>query len=279
MSRHPPFPSVPGGRGALRKLALGHLVVDALPDLARDRLAHLLHHVRDQADRPGDDAETLGLQRHEPEVDRDRGDRTGGIDRQGPALPCLRDRLDRVHGLACRAELPGLAGDVEQPLGTRVDRLVLGVADPGQGDPGGQEPLNDLPGDLGARRAGRALGNGVAEHLRCRADASDKDTAQTQQSGGHGGLERFRCAEERHAGSDRTWCLAVLDEGDEERVEHPGLRCCRRRAGEREEGHRAEVDVAEQLTGEVPAVHADLAGRAPAEGRTQGGRCHHSGPW
>jgi hypothetical protein len=94
--------------------------------------------------------------------------------------------------------------------------------------------------------------------------------AQAAQARGHRGLQRFGGARIGEARGQRARRHAMLDQRDDDGVEGDGL--LRRRDAPRElqEGHVAQVQVAEDFRGQVAPAHGDPVGGAVAQLGVQG---------
>ena len=78
------------------------------------------------------------------------------------------------------------------------------------------------------------------------------------------GLQRFGCREIDQPRRHRLRRHAVLDQRDQQRVEYFGFLRGRQAAPDLQERHRTEIDLAEQVVGQVEAAHGDAVARAPA---------------
>jgi hypothetical protein len=77
--------------------------------------------------------------------------------------------------------------------------------------------------------------------------SADEYRAEPQQDGRDGALQRFGCAEVRHACRDRARRSAVLNQGDQQRGEHSGLSRVRYPVQKPEIRHPGEVDRAQDV--------------------------------
>ena len=180
-------------------------------------------------------------------------------------------RLHRLHQRHVVARQPVLGRDLEQPRRARIDRLVQRMAQARHDLLALAVGGDDLARHVGQRPGGLGAGRDrLVQHARGAFGAADEHAAEPAEAGAHGGLQRFGSAGVGQAGDQRARRDAVLDQRHHDGVE--GHRLLRRRdaAGELEEGHVAEVQVAEDLGRQVAPAHRDPVGRAVAEFGVQG---------
>ena len=158
----------------------------------------------------------------------------------------------------------GLAGQLKQPWGAWINRLVDGVADARHDALLGLKIVDhcSCQGD----RVGRFVrrGHGFIEHFGGSFNAAHKHRAQAIEPSRHRALQRLRRAQVRHARHDGTGCHAVLYQRHDHRVEHARFALVRETAREFQETHVAEIELAQNLGWQILAKDGDAGGVAPA---------------
>src|SRR5580765_499126 len=139
------------------------LLLGAAPQLPSDRVLELLADVGDEPDRACDHGDAAGHAPGEAELAADRPDRAGRVHGQDPARRSLGLGTDQLHQVDVVAGPAVLPGELEQPHGARIDRLVDWMTEPrddlaGPGDDG-------EAGDLLERRPPGSRLECLGEHL------------------------------------------------------------------------------------------------------------------
>ena len=143
-----------------------------------------------------------------------------------------------------------LVGQLEDPLGTRVERLVHRMPEAGDLAPGRANLLDDL-----ARLAtGRPR---VLEQPRARLRRAEDDRAGAEDPGRDRALQRARVGRERHPRRDVGRHQPVLGDADQEQVEEEALLLGRLVAGEQQVEVLGEAEPAHQVAAEVASPHLD----------------------
>src|SRR5712691_1299645 len=226
----------------------GSFLVDAQPDFLGDRRARLLEQVPDQPDRPRHHAEPAAHLPVEAQLARERPDGSRSVQ---------RDVFKLGHFLnepAVFSVVAGLTSDFKEPHGSRVDGFMQWMAEAGDSLVVGDDFLRVI-----------APGRGFGQQLRAALGRADEHAPQPAQTGCDGRLHGFGRAEVREPRGERARREAMLDQRHHHRVEQLRLARLRRAAGELEEGHVAEVQLAEDLPRQVLAAHHDAVGARPGE--------------
>src|SRR5438067_1232701 len=248
-----------------RGLFRGRLGLGASPDLIRERLVHLFLEVGDKAHRPGHDGEAAGDPPGQLQLARDGGDRPRGVDWKLASIRRGRLLGDQLHELHVRPGVAVLHGQGKEPGRARVGGLVHRVAEARDDLLARPVTGHDLARDLPALAArGRLL-----EQARRLLDRSPETVAHAQQPRRHGRLQGLRGAEVGQPGGDRARGDPVLDQGDQDRVEHHRLAMVRQAALELEVRDIAERHLAYEVGRQVVAADEDLVGGAAPKRRPE----------
>src|SRR5919204_6249710 len=107
------------------------LLIDAGPDLGRQRIRDFLLEMSHETDRAGHDGQPAADLPGDLELARDRADGAGGVDRKGPLSGpsgCRRNPLDQVD-MAARKPVFGRHG--EEPRNAWIHSFVSRMSEPG----------------------------------------------------------------------------------------------------------------------------------------------------
>ena len=246
------------------------LPVDAQVGVHGDRAATLLGDLPEQPGRPGQQCEAAQHLDRQAEVRERRPAHAGAVERQPAAEHLLVHAADRLEEPQVRSPQALLLGDGDQHRRPRVLHLVHRV--PQSGD---EAALLARPAHRreGQRVPARVVGGQVAlvpvqdvvEVAAAVLGHPEEPGAAAEEPGGQGALERVGGGEVGEPGGDRGRGEAVVGQGDQHRLEDPGLR--RRRPAHRHQPERqlTEPDLAHQVGGQVLAEQPDLVGGRGAE--------------
>jgi hypothetical protein len=148
-------------------------------------------------------------------------------------------------------------GQLEDPLGARIERPVNGMAEPRDLGAGGVQLARDLGGHRLRRGAGRDPLLGLLEQLRARLGRAEYDRAAAEDPSGDRALERLRGGRQRHPSGHVGGHHPVLGDRDQQQVEEEALVLGRLVAGEQQVEVLGEAEPAHQVAGEVAATHLD----------------------
>ncbi len=223
----------------------------------------LLGQVREEARRPGQDGHGADDARREPEVEHDRGDRHRDVHRERPA-PLLLDGTVEPPG---EGDVGGAhaarVGELEDPLGARIDGPVHGMAEPR--DPAARGV--DRTGDVRRRPSG---GLRLFEQARTLARGAEDDRPGTEDPGRDGPLKGVGVRRERHARRDVRRHQPVLGDRHQEQVEEEALLLARLLAGQQQVDVRGERQASHQVARQVAAAHVDAVGVGLGDPRLHG---------
>ena len=223
----------------------------------------LLGEVGEQAGRAGEDRHRLDRRRREAEVEHHRGDRHRDVHRQRPA-PGLARRPSRRHRASstCGPLTPAGVGELEDPLGARVDRPVHRVAEPGQ--PArrrrGWRAAIVVRRPSAARRPAATSAWRLLEQPRARLRGAEDHRPAAEDPGRDGALQRARVGGQRHPRGDVRRHHPVLGDRDQQQVEEEALLLGRLVAGQQQVEVLGEAQPAHQVAAQVAPAHLDPVG-------------------
>ena len=164
-----------------------------------------------------------------------------------------------------RAADAALVGQLQDPLGARVDRAVHGMAEAGQLLAGGADRARDL-----ARVT--ALAHALLEQSRARLRGAEDHGAAAEDPRRDRTLQRGGIGRERHPRGDVRGHHPVLGDRDEQQVEEVALLGGRLVAGEQQVEVLGERQPAHEVGRQIAAAHLDPIGIRVADGAPGGHR-------
>src|SRR5262245_17099176 len=207
--------------------------------------------MREEARRPREDRHRLHRRGREAEVEHHRGDRQRDVHRQRPA-PDLGDGVAEPAGeLGVHAADAVLVGELEDPLGARVDRRVHRVAEAGH--------LLARVVDL-ARDLDRVAAVVLRQQSRALLGGAEDDRPAAEDPRGDCALQRVGVGGERHPRGDVRRHQPVLGDRHEQQVEEVALLVGRLLAREKQVKVLGEAQPAHEVAGQVAAAHLDPGG-------------------
>ena len=230
-----------------------------------ERLLLLLGQVGEQAGRAREDRNGLHGGGREAEVEHHRRDRHRDVHRQRLA-PGLGDGVaEAAREQDVRPAHAAGVGELEDPLGARVERPVDRMAE-------ARHPAAGRVDRARRSRAATAAGVAAGRHLllrlleqpRARLGRAEDDRAAAEDPRRDGALQRSGVGRERHARGDVGGHHPVLGDRDEQQVEEEALVLGRLAPGEQQVEVLGEAQPAHQVAGRG-------RGRAPRPGRDRPG--------
>ena len=177
---------------------------------------------------------------------------------QASATASRRQRASRT----CGPLTPRCVGELEDPLGARVERPVHRMAEAGH--PARRHSRSSLRELARATAAGCApdatLACAVFEQPRAGLGRAEDDRAAAEDPRRDGSLQRARVGRQRHARGDVGGHHPVLGDRDQQQVEEEALVLGRLAAREQQVEVLREAQAAHQVAGEVAAADLDPVG-------------------
>ena len=116
-----------------------------------------------------------------------------------------------------------LIRELEDPLGSRIERTVQRMPEPGQTLSGGPDAMGHLGGDLARRRAVAHPLRGAHEQPGALLGGPEDDRTAAEDARRDRTLERTRVGRQRHPGGDVRRHHPVLGDRHEQRIQEEPL--------------------------------------------------------
>ena len=220
----------------------------------------LLGQMGEQAGRAREDRNGLHGGGRKAQVEHHRGDRHGDVHRQRLAPGLGHGVAEAAREQDVGPAHPAGVGELEDPLGARVERPVNRMAESRHLAAGGVDRTRDLLGDRRGLATGRHLLLRLLEQPRARLGRAEDDRAAAEDPRRDGALQRSGVGGERHARGDVGRHHPVLGDRDEQQVEEEALVLGRLAAGEQQVEVLGEAQPAHQVAAEVAPPHLDPVG-------------------